>query len=198
MLNETNLHKNPFDQFEVWMQDVLKSGIEEPGAMALATADAFGKPSVRIVLLKHYDHNGFRFFTNYSSRKGAHLEVNNYASILFYWQQLERQIHIEGPVFKLSPIESETYFASRPRNSNIAAVASPQSQFIRDREFLENRVAYLSKKLEKRSIPRPEDWGGYRLKPDYFEFWQGRENRLHDRFRYARIDGQWKINRIAP
>ena len=197
-LDKEHLLNDPVAQFNNWFEDALNSNIPDANAMSLATADAYGKPSARIVLLKGFDKNGFRFFTNFSSRKGAHLEVNNSAALLFYWSQLERQVRIEGTVKPVPEEEARAYFDERPYESRISALSSPQSQPIPDREYLVKNVDENIRKFDKDNVPKPWDWGGYRLVPDYFEFWQGRSNRLHDRFRYTLVDGVWKINRLAP
>lgn len=189
---------DPINQFSIWMEDALKARLEEPTAMTLATADAYGKPSARTLLLKGYTQEGFIFYTNFSSRKGSHLEVNPHAAILFFWPALERQIRIEGRIKVLERQQSVEYFDSRPYGSRLAASISPQSQVIPNRKFLEEKMEDLSRKYQSDKIPMPEEWGGYKLIPEYFEFWQGRANRLHDRFRYTLIDGKWNIARLAP
>ena len=197
-LDKEHLLTDPVAQFNNWFEDALNADIPDANAMTLATADAYGKPSARIILLKGFDINGFRFFTNFSSRKGAHLEVNNSAALLFFWSQLERQVRIEGTVQPVPEEEARAYFDERPYESRISALSSPQSQPIPDREYLVKNVDENIRKFDKDNVPKPWDWGGYRLVPDYFEFWQGRPNRLHDRFRYTLVDGVWKINRLAP
>lgn len=197
-LDAEHLVNDPYVQFNNWMEDALKADIPDANAMTLATADAYGKPSARIVLLKGFDKDGFRFFTNFSSRKGAHLEVNNSGAVLFYWHQLERQIRVEGTVQMIPEEEARAYFDERPYEARISALSSPQSQPIPDREYLVKNVDENTRRYDKDNVPKPWDWGGYRLTPDYFEFWQGRANRLHDRFRYTLVDGVWKINRLAP
>ncbi len=197
-LDKQHLLNDPVIQFNNWFEDALNGDIPDANAMTLATADAYGKPSARIVLLKGFDKNGFRFFTNFSSRKGAHLEVNNSAALLLYWSQLERQVRIEGTVKPVPEEEARAYFDERPYESRISALSSPQSQPIPDREYLVKNVDENIRKFDKDNVPKPWDWGGFRLVPDYFEFWQGRANRLHDRFRYTLVDGIWKINRLAP
>lgn len=197
-LERDDLGEDPINQFSIWMEDALKARIEEPTAMTLATADAYGKPSARTLLLKGYTQEGFIFYTNLSSRKGSHLEVNPHAAILFFWPALERQIRIEGRIKILERQQSVEYFDSRPYGSRLAASISPQSQVIPNRKFLEEKMEDLSRKYQSDKIPMPEEWGGYKLMPEYFEFWQGRANRLHDRFRYTLIDGKWSIDRLAP
>lgn len=195
-LNENQIDKNPFKQFEIWFEEVKNSTIEEPYAFTLATCTREGKPSARILLLrKMTEHEGFIFYTNYLSRKGNEIAENPYGAMLFYWHELERQVRIEGKIQKLDSKTSDEYFASRPRLSQISAIISPQSKKIPNREFLENEV----KKWETiQELKRPDFWGGYQLIPNYFEFWQGRRSRLHDRIIYEKIDNQWIISRIAP
>lgn len=199
-LLEGNIETNPYDQFSKWFNDNLKSNTGEPNAMVLATADHKGKPSSRIVLLKGFlPESGFRFFTNYYSRKAEELKENPQASLLFYWPELERQVRIEGKVKKLSRTQSDEYFQTRPRGSQLGAWTSEQSKPIPDRRFLDE----VSQQMEAyfkpyKTIPLPPFWGGYSLVPDYFEFWQGRENRLHDRLVYSLHRKKWLIRRLAP
>jgi pyridoxamine 5'-phosphate oxidase len=196
-LLENGLAASPHEQFAVWFEQALREQVMEPTAMTLATATPDGKPSARIVLLKGYDAQGFVFFTNYLSRKGRELEENTHASLLFFWPQLERQVRLEGRVEKIDARESDAYYRSRPLGSRIGAWASPQSRPI-TRQTLESRTAELSAELGD-DPPRPDHWGGYRLRPDYAEFWQGRPSRLHDRLTYQRQeDGAWTIVRLAP
>lgn len=189
--------KNPFEQFKLWFDDAINYPMMEPNAMALSTVSSDGRPSSRIVLLKRYDEKGFVFFTNYESRKGKELEKNSYASLLFYWDKLERQIRIEGKTEKISSEESEDYFQSRPYESRLGAWASKQSQVLPSRFTLIREVANLLVKYPAK-VPLPPFWGGYRLKPDMFEFWQGRPSRLHDRIRYSYRGGLWVIERLYP
>lgn len=196
-LTVKNVNKNPFKQFEKWFDEVLKSGFLEPNAMTVATASKEGKPTARILLLKGFDESGFMFYTNYKSRKGRDLEENPYASLLFFWDKLERQVRIEGKVQKLTKEESEAYFITRPYKSRVGAWASPQSSVIEDRNVIvKDFLKYMLK--FKTHVPLPPVWGGYRLIPDLFEYWQGRPNRLHDRIRYRKIKSEWKIERLAP
>lgn len=197
-LSEETVQKNPFRQFEKWFKEILKSGIVEPNAMILATADKNGNPSVRVVLLKGINKTGFKFFTNYRSRKGKELSENYSASILFFWAEKERQVRVEGKIKKLSKAESQKYFNSRPVRSRIAAWASEQNKIISDREVLELRYKIFEIIFSGKKIPLPPNWGGYVLVPDYFEFWQGRENRLHDRICYEKHKNRWKIFRLEP
>jgi pyridoxamine 5'-phosphate oxidase len=197
-LDEKNLARDPFRQFEKWFQEVSAGGIAEPNAMVLSTAGRDG-PSSRVVLLKGLDGRGFVFFTNYESRKGRELEVNPRASLLFPWLPLERQVVAEGPVAKIPREESEAYFQSRPHASQIAAWASQQSRIITSRSVLDESVKQLEKKYAGQPVPLPPFWGGYRLAPEMVEFWQGRRSRLHDRLRYRRgKDGDWTIERLSP
>ena len=198
-LNENDVAKDPIRQFEAWFKEAMDSSVKEPNAMTLATSH-HNRPSVRIVLIKGFDERGFVFFTNYSSKKGRELAENPFASLNFFWSELERQVRIEGTVSKISEEESEAYYQSRERGSQIGAWASPQSQLIPDREFLEAKVRDISDKYPGEThIPKPDFWGGYRLSPDYMEFWQGRKSRLHDRIAYRKLDkGNWEILRLAP
>ena len=198
-MKKTALAEDPIHQFQVWMEEALKTDLREPNAFTLSTADAQGRPAARVMLLKDVDHNGFVFFTNYDSKKGRHLAENPYAAISFFWSPLERQVRIEGVTEKLDDKSSDEYFNSRPVGSRIGAHASPQSSVIPDREFLDTRVEEFSKKFPGENIPRPSNWGGFVLKPYLIEFWQGRPNRLHDRILYTLTeDGSWKIERLAP
>ena len=196
-LSASSVSKDPFKQFEKWFQDVLNSGFLEPNAMTLATASKTGKPSARIVLLKGIHDNGFVFYTNYKSKKGKEIEENPYGSLLFYWDKLERQIRIEGIIEKVSQKESEEYFNTRPYKSRVGAWASRQSSVIESRSAIVKEFLKYMMKF-KTHVPLPDVWGGYRLLPETFEFWQGRPNRLHDRIRYTKNKTGWKIDRLAP
>lgn len=195
-LIESSASANPFEQFGIWFSEAVNAGLPDANAMTLATATIDGKTSARIVLLKGYDENGFTFFTNYLSRKGAELAGNPQAALLFFWPGLERQIRIEGRVQKVSPGESDAYFKSRPLGSRIGAWVSPQSQPI-TREQLEQRTSELSASLGD-DPERPDHWGGYQLVPEAIEFWQGRPSRLHDRLLYTRSPEGWNRSRLAP
>ena len=198
-LSEVELHGDPFVQFGKWMNDALEAGITLPNAMTLATAAADAVPSARMVLLKAFDPQGFVFYTNYESRKGRELSANPHAALVFYWNALERQVVIAGGVTKVDRDEAEEYFRSRPLGSRLGAWASPQSTVIASREELEDRARDLEETYAGKEIPIPSHWGGFRLTPVRFEFWQSRPNRLHDRFRYARAPQDvWEIERLAP
>jgi len=198
-LAEKDLARDPFRQFEKWFQEAAGAKIPEPNAMVLSTADGDARPSARIVLLKGLDGRGFVFYTNYESRKGRALDRNPLASLLFPWIALERQVIVEGPVAKVPREESETYFHSRPRPSQLAACAAQQSSLITGRAVLEESLKALEIKYAGREVPLPPNWGGYRLSPETIEFWQGRRSRLHDRLRYRRAhDGDWVVERLAP
>ena len=197
-LAESDVDQNPFIQFEKWFKEALDAQLFEPNVMTLATADLSGRPSARILLLKGFDENGFVFFTNYDSKKGKELAENPQAAMVFFWGDLERQVRIEGTITKVDEEESTAYFHSRPKGSQIGATASTQSSVIPNREVLEDRVTALTEEFSEKEVPRPANWGGYRLKPDLIEFWQGRSSRLHDRINYEAVNGSWIINRLAP
>lgn len=194
-LTEYKISPNPYEQFGWWLQDATQDGIIEPNAMALSTASKSGKPSSRIVLLKAFDENGFIFYTNYHSRKGKEISENNAASLLFFWDKLERQVRIEGTIQKIEVHLSEKYFSERPYESRLSAIVSEQSEEVPSREYLEDRLEEVKQQGE---VKRPENWGGYILKADYFEFWQGRASRLHDRIIFDLENNAWKIKRLAP
>lgn len=197
-LDEFDVDLNPFAQFDLWFQQALNARLPEPNAMALATATIDGKPSVRMVLLKGYDERGFVFFTNYEGRKSAELLQNAHAALLFYWVELERQVRIEGTVEKTSKKDSEEYFQTRPLESKLGAWASRQSSVIPGRGVLEQKMSDLRETYRDQEIPTPPSWGGFRVEPAVFEFWQGRANRLHDRIRYTLEGGVWTIERLSP
>ncbi len=195
--NEKDANNNPFKQFEIWFDEAVKGGLHEPNAMVLCTCTKKGRPSSRIVLLRGLKLHGFNFFTNYFSRKGNELKENPYASLLFYWPELERQVRIEGKV-EIAPAKiSDEYFNTRPRVSRLGAWASPQSKVLKSRKDLDSWVSQYGEKFTD-EIPRPKNWGGYILKANYYEFWQGRQSRLHDRICYTLKSGKWKKERLAP
>lgn len=198
-LDEQQVAADPFQQFDQWFQAAVASEVPEPNAMSLSTA-AQGRPANRIVLLKDFDAQGFVFYTNYESRKGQEMATNPMVALTFWWAELERQVRIEGRAEQVPAKESDDYFLSRPRGSRLGAWASPQSQPIVSREVLAQRAEQLQRQYgEETFIPRPPHWGGYRVVPDFFEFWQGRSSRLHDRIAYQQqADGSWQIQRLAP
>jgi pyridoxamine 5'-phosphate oxidase len=195
-LDEAGVDPDPLRQFAAWFDEAAATRVRAPEAMALATATSDGRPSVRMVLLKGFDEQGFVFFSGYESRKGAELEANPRAALLFYWDPLGRQVRIEGPVERVADAESDAYFRSRPPGAQISASVSPQSRVVESRASLEALAAELAARGGE--IPRPPTWGGFRLIPETYEFWQHRANRLHDRLRYRRDGDSWKIERLAP
>ena len=198
-LNENSVDSNPINLFRVWFDEAIASGSRLPDAMTLATATKDGKPSARVVLLKQVDDEGFVFYTNYRSSKAQELEENPQAALVFYWTQLDRQVRVEGRVERVSPAESDEYFKTRPRESQIGALASPQSEVVESREVLEKSFRELDELYRDRPVERPAHWGGYRLKPERIEFWQNRTGRLHDRILYElQADRSWTISRLAP
>jgi pyridoxamine 5'-phosphate oxidase len=198
-LREEDVDPDPVAQFAAWFAQATSAGVRAPEAAAVATAAPDGAPSVRMVLVKQADENGFVFYSNYESRKGRELATNPRAALLFHWDELGQQVRVEGPVERTSAGESGAYVRSRPRGSQLSALASPQSRTIDSREALERRVAELTAAHEGAELPLPTDWGGFRLVPETFEFWQHREDRLHDRLRYTRQhDGRWQLERLAP
>jgi pyridoxamine 5'-phosphate oxidase len=197
-LRESDVEEDPIEQFRRWFDEALAADLHEPNAMTLATATLEGRPSARVVLLKGFDERGFVFYTSYEGRKATELEINPYCALVFYWGELERQVRIEGRVSRVPDEESDAYFAGRPRGSQLGAWVSEQSRPVRDRGALEERLRGLEAEYEGREVPRPPFWGGYRVEPETVEFWQGREDRLHDRLRYRRSDGLWRRERLQP
>jgi pyridoxamine 5'-phosphate oxidase len=197
-LDRKELNTNPFYQFQGWYQQTLSTDIPEPTAMCLATVDKNGQPWQRMVLLKLYDENGFVFYTNYSSRKARHIGKNPHVSLLFPWHALGRQVKITGTAAKIPASESLKYFSTRPRGSQLGAWASPQSQVIKSRAMLDTALEQMKDKFGHGEIPLPDYWGGYRVTPETLEFWQARENRLHDRFMYTKSADSWQLERLAP
>lgn len=196
-LLESDAAPDPIDQFRRWFEEALSADLHEPNAMTIATATRDGRPSARVVLLKGFNERGFVFHTNYEGRKGQELEANPNCALTFYWGELERQVRIEGRATRVPDEESDAYFASRPRGSQLGAWASEQSRPVEDRTELERRLKELEEEYEGREIPRPSFWGGFRVEPERMEFWQGRENRLHDRLLYSESGGgAWKIHRL--
>ncbi|MCH2022447.1 MAG: pyridoxamine 5'-phosphate oxidase [Saprospiraceae bacterium] len=201
-LEETELFENPIRQFKKWFQEVQDLDVNEPNAMILATASPDGKPTARVVLLKGIDNEGFRFYTNYNSLKGKTIKENPDVSIVFFWREIQRQVCIQGTAYKLSEVESTRYFQSRPKESQIGAWASPQSEVILSRDILTKNLETITNKFSDQEVlPRPAHWGGYIVKPYQIEFWQGRKSRLHDRFRYTLTElnpSKWTLERLAP
>ncbi len=197
-LNRDDLLESPTDMFRTWFEKIENSDSNETNAMTLATASKKGEPTSRIVLLKDYDEKGFVFYTNYDSEKGNQIEQNPYGSLTFYWNELERQVRIRGKIRKISREKSKIYFKSRPRLSQISVLASNQSNILENRMVLEKRFIDLEKKYENKEIPCPEYWGGYRLEHRKIEFWQGRRDRLHDRFVYIKRGTTWQTERLSP
>ncbi|MGL5430787.1 MAG: pyridoxamine 5'-phosphate oxidase [Vibrio sp.] len=197
-LRRKDLQTNPIDQFNHWLQQAIAANLSDPTAMTVATVDENGQPFQRIVLLKNVDDAGFVFYTNLASRKAEHIAQNSKVSLHFPWHPLERQVHITGVAEKLTTLENIKYFTSRPKESQIAAIASHQSRRISARGILEGKYLELKQKFANGEIPVPSFWGGYRIKPHSIEFWQGGEHRLHDRFLYSRQDQTWKVDRLAP
>jgi pyridoxamine 5'-phosphate oxidase len=198
-LDISNVLPDPVKQFEKWFDEAVQAGISEPNAMHLATVNEQGKPSSRIVLLKGIAKEGFVFYTNYQSKKGKELDQNPACAITFFWADIERQVRMEGVAERVDTNLSEIYFQSRPRGSQIGAWASPQSSVVKNREILEQRFSEIEKKFETQKVlPRPHQWGGYRIDPLLIEFWQGRAGRLHDRIQFTKVEGVWRIDRLAP
>jgi pyridoxamine 5'-phosphate oxidase len=198
-LTKAEVNSDPVRQFQRWLDEAIKAELPEPNAFTLATADRTGRPFARVVLLKDCDADGFVFYTNYRSDKGQQLTENPHAALVFLWLELERQVRIEGVVSKVSPAESEAYFRTRPLESRLGALASRQSQVVANRQVLEERYQQLAAQYPDDNIPMPNQWGGYRLKPEMLEFWQGRHGRMHDRLRYRlRKEGEWLLERLEP
>ena len=197
-LDREDLADDPYVQFAKWLDEALTARPSMPNVVTLATADADGRPSARTVLLKGFDRSGFVFFTNYESRKGKELSANPHAALVFYWPELHRQASLAGDVIRVEASESDDYFATRPEQSKLGAWASRQSTILHGREELEQRVSVAAEEFAEGEIPRPPHWGGFRITPLWFEFWQGRSDRLHDRFRYQRSEAEWVIERLAP
>lgn len=197
LLNEAEINQNPFILFEEWLSYAIEQDVNEPNAFCLSTVEN-NKPNSRILYIRDILENGFVFYTNYESRKGQNINENKHASMNFFWPELERQIRIEGKIEKASIKISDKYFASRPRTSQIGAWASAQSNELTSREELENIIIDFTKKFEGKDVTRPDFWGGYILKPNYFEFWQGRKSRLHDRFGFSKTNSEWNIKRLFP
>ncbi len=197
-LNEDSIHANPMKQYGVWFEEAVNAQLLDPSAMSVTTVSAEGQPSTRIVYMRDISDEGFVFYTNYHSGKGKDLEQNNQVSLNFFWGELERQVRVEGEVEKISDDASDAYFAKRPRESQIGAWASSQSEVLMSREALEEKVVDFTKKFEGSVVPRPAHWGGYRVKPTRMEFWQGRPSRLHDRIVYLKSGNDWKQSRLSP
>ena len=197
-LDPADCDRDPFVEVRRWVAVAVDGGIPNPNAMTLATVDERDRPAARLVLLKEIDDRGFVFYTSYDSRKARDMAVHAYAALILYWEPLHRQIRIEGSVEKISGAESDAYFASRPRGSQLGAIASPQSEVLPSREVLERKVAALAAQYGAGAIPRPLNWGGYRVVPDMIELWQGQPSRLHDRVRYRLANGGWIRERLAP
>jgi len=196
--SEEDLAESPIVQFEQWFRQAVDAKVDEPNAMCLASADAEGRPSTRIVLLKDFSEKGLTFYTNYESRKARELDANPHASVNFLWLPLQRQVNVTGRAQRVSKAESLKYFLSRPLGSRLGAWTSPQSKVISSRQILEMKLDQMKRKFADGEVPLPDHWGGYRIVPETFEFWQGRPNRLHDRFLYTRSGNTWEINRLAP
>lgn len=197
-LDESQVDKSPFLQFEKWFKEAVDAHVNEPNAMTVATASKSGKPAARILLLRNFNENGFVFYTNYSSRKGEEIDENPNCALLFFWPELERQVRIEGKLIKQSSAESDLYFNSRPRTSKLGAWTSPQSKVVKNRKELDELYEQTSQRFPSEDVPRPPHWGGFVLQPDSIEFWQGRPSRMHDRILYTLVNGNWRIERLAP
>jgi len=197
-LSEQKISKNPFQQLTLWLKDAVSGKTPEPTAMVLSTLDQSGNPDSRVVLLKELTPEGLVFFTNYNSKKGQQISVNQHVSVVFFWTKTERQVRIKGTAEKITEKESDTYFLSRPLESQLGAWASPQSQVIESRKILDDNYSRYQEYFQNHEIKKPPHWGGFLIRPEYFEFWQGRPNRLHDRLEYILSGDQWIIRRLAP
>jgi pyridoxamine 5'-phosphate oxidase len=197
-LDESDVNKSPFLQFEKWFKEAVDAHVNEPNAMTVATASTSGMPAARILLLRNFNENGFVFYSNYVSRKGEEIAANPQCALLFFWPELERQVRIEGVLEKQTAEESDIYFNTRPRTSKLGAWTSPQSKVVANRKALDDAYEEMSKQYPTDNVPRPPHWGGYVLKPSSIEFWQGRPSRMHDRILYSLADSNWKIERLAP
>jgi len=197
-LDERDLAADPLVQLRVWLADAARAGAADPNAMVLATAGAGGRPSTRVVLLRGLDDTGLAFYTNTTSRKGIELAANGHVALLFFWAALQRQVRVEGVAAPVAAAEADAYFAGRPRASQLSAWASDQSEVVPDRGYLDDRHAAAAARYAGAAVPRPPGWGGYRVRPEVVELWQGRPSRLHDRLRYRRADGGWAVERLAP
>jgi len=197
-LTESSIQKNPIKQLTKWLEEAVKEKVQEPTAMVLSTIDSVGNPESRVVLLKDLNTGGLVFYTNYESKKGRQIESNKHVSVVFFWPELERQVRIKGTAEKISTEDSEAYFLSRPVDSQLGAWASPQSRVIENREFLDENYRRYQEQFKGREIQKPPHWGGFCIRPSYFEFWQGRSNRLHDRLEFILAEDSWQINRLAP
>lgn len=197
-LTESSIQKNPLMQLTKWLEEAVKEKVQEPTAMVLSTVDSVGNPESRVVLLKDLNAVGLVFYTNYESKKGWQIKTNKHVSVVFFWPELERQVRIKGIAEKISTEDSEAYFLSRPVDSQLGAWASPQSRVIESRNVLEENYRYYQEYFKSNKITKPPHWGGYLIRPEYFEFWQGRSNRLHDRLEFIHAKDSWQINRLAP
>tara|TARA_B100000809_G_scaffold37823_1_gene33089 strand:- start:8 stop:661 length:654 start_codon:yes stop_codon:yes gene_type:complete len=197
-LNEDSVNKDPFKQFSIWFEEAVNAKLLDPSAMSVTTVSVDGQPSTRVVYMRGINENGFVFYTNYNSKKGKDLDKNNQVSLNFFWAELNRQVRVEGVVEKITDEASDSYFSERPRESQIGAWASNQSELLINREALEDNVTYFTTKFEGGEVPRPPHWGGYVIKPAQLEFWQGRPSRLHDRILYINSKGVWKQSRLSP
>ncbi|HTR49551.1 MAG TPA: pyridoxamine 5'-phosphate oxidase [Kofleriaceae bacterium] len=197
-LDPDDCDPDPIVEVRAWLEAAIDAGVATPNAMTLATVDAHGKPAARIVLLKELDTRGFVFFTNYDSRKGRDLAAHPAAALVLFWEPMHRQVRVEGTVERVTAAESDEYFASRARGSQLGAIASPQSQVIAGRDVLEQKIALVSQQYGEQPLPRPANWGGYRVVPELIELWQGQPSRLHDRVRYRLVNGAWVKDRLAP